>query len=154
MGRRRAIDGAEMKNEDMVGVWREQGREIMRADGSTVSDVPRNSQIMYSPDGFMCVVSTPKQQEPVPESVARMDLDATTPEARAAAAAGVTAYAGTFEVAGEDVHHTLFTALNPNRVGHTQVRHVTLAGDDLTLTAPIDANGNYFRIYWRRVRNR
>lgn len=143
-----------MKDDDLVGVWREQGREIIRADGSTVRDVPRSSQIMYSPDGFMCVVSTPKQQVPVPESVARMDLDATTPEARAEAAAGVTAYAGTFEVVGDDVRHTLCTALNPNRVGDTQIRHVTLDGDDLTLTAPKDAEGNYFRIYWRRAANR
>jgi hypothetical protein len=143
-----------MKNEDLVGVWREEGREIIRAGGNTVRDVPRNSQIMYSPDGFMSVVSTPKEQKPVPEHVARMDLDATTPAARAQAAAGVTAYAGTFEVIGDEVHHTLFTALNPNRVGDTQVRHVTLAGDNLTLTAPKDANGNGFRIYWRRATNR
>ena len=102
----------------------------------------------------MSVVSAPKGKPPVPESVARMDLDATTPEARAEAAAGVTAYAGTFEVVGEDVRHTLFTALNPNRVGNVQVRHVTLEGDDLTLTAPKDANGNFFRILWRRVRDR
>lgn len=142
-----------MKNKDLVGVWREKGREIIRVDGGTVADVPRSSQIMYSPDGFMCVVSTPRQQEPVSETVARMDLDATTPEARAEAAAGVTAYAGTFRVVGDDVHHTLFTALNPNRVGDTQIRHVTLSGDDLTLTAPKDAAGNYFRIYWRRARN-
>jgi Lipocalin-like domain len=140
-----------MRKEDLVGVWRERGREIVNADGSIAAAIPRNSQIMYSPDGFMSVVSTPKQQEPVPETVARMDLDATTPEARASAAAGVTAYAGTFQVVGEDVHHTLFTALNPNRVGDTQIRHVTLAGDDLTLTAPNDAEGNSFCIYWRRV---
>lgn len=143
-----------MRSEDLVGVWREEGREIIKADGSRVKDVPRSSQITYTSDGFMCVVSTPKQQKPVPETVARMDLDATTPEARAEAAAGVTAYAGTFDVVGDDVRHTLFTALNPNRVGHTQIRHVTLAGDDLTLTAPMDAAGNSFRIFWRRVRNR
>lgn len=143
-----------MKREDLVGVWREEGREIIHADGSTVNDVPRRSQIMYSPDGFMCVVSTRKGQSPVPESVARMDLDATTPPARAEAAAGVTAYAGTFEVVGDEVRHTLFTALNPNRVGDTQIRHVGLDGDNLTLTAPKDANGNHFRIFWRRVTNR
>jgi len=142
-----------MKDEDLVGVWREQGREIINADGTTVTAMPRRSQIMYSPDGFMSVVSTQRQQTPVPETVARMDRDATTPAARADAAAGVTAYAGTFKVTGEDVHHTLFTALNPNRVGNTQVRHVTLVGDDLTLTAPRDAEGKSFRIFWRRARN-
>lgn len=142
-----------MRNEDLVGVWREEGRDIIRADGSCVPDVPRASQIMYTADGFMSVVSTPKEKSSVPETVARMDLDATTPEARAEAAAGVTAYAGTFDLVGKEVRHTLFTALNPNRVGNVQTRHVTLDGDVLTLTAPKDANGNYFRIVWRRVRN-
>lgn len=38
-----------MKNEDLVGVWREHGREIeiVRADGSVTADVARASQIMY-----------------------------------------------------------------------------------------------------------
>lgn len=141
-----------MRNEDLVGVWREEGRETIRADGSTVAGAPRRSQIMYSPDGFMCVVSTQIKQEPISETIARMDLDATPPEARAEAAVGVTAYAGTFQVVGDDVHHALFTSLNPNRVGGTQIRHVKLSGDDLTLTAPKDAAGAYFRIFWRRAR--
>ncbi len=140
-----------MKNEDLVGVWRERGREIVRADGSVVWDVPRTSQIMYSPDGYMCVVNTPVERNKVSETVARMDLDATTPEQRAEAARGVTAYAGRFEVSGEEVRHTLFAAINPNRVGNTQVRRITLAGDDLTLTAPPDTQGNHFRIHWRRA---
>ena len=140
-----------MQNGDLVGVWRERSREIVRADGSVKADVPRASQIMYSSDGFMCVVNTPIERKPVSETVARMDLDATTPEQRAEAARGVTAYAGNFEVKGEEVHHTTFTAVNPNRVGDTQIRRIALAGDDLTLIAPPDAQGNYFRIHWRRV---
>jgi hypothetical protein len=140
-----------MKNEDLVGVWRERGRELVRADGSVKADVPRTSQIMYTPDGYMAVCNAPVGRKPVRETVARMDLDATSAEERAEAALGVVAYAGTFEVKGEDVHHTLFTALNPNRIGATQVRHVTLSGDDLTLAAPPDAQGNSFRIHWRRA---
>lgn len=143
-----------MRNEDLVGVWREQGREIVRADGSVKADVPRDSQIMYSPDGYMAVINTPRGREPVAESIARMDLDAASAEDRARAAAGVTAYAGEFQVVGDEVHHTLFAALNPNRVGDTQRRHITLDGDDLTLTSPPDANGSYFHIHWRRVRKR
>lgn len=140
-----------MRNEDLVGVWRELGREIVRADGSIKTDVPRASQIMYSADGYMAVVNTPKGRKPVSETVARMDLDATTPAERAEAALGVVAYAGRFEVSGEEVRHTLFSAVNPNRVGGTQVRRITLSGDDLTLSAPPDANGDSFRIRWRRA---
>ncbi len=140
-----------MRNEDLVGVWRERGREIVLADGTVKPDVPRTSQIMYSPDGYMAVVNTPKERKHVNETVPRMDLDATTPEQRAEATAGVVAYAGRFEVSGEEVRHTLFTAINPNRVGDVQRRHITLNGDDLTLTAPPDAQGNHFRIHWRRA---
>jgi lipocalin-like protein len=140
-----------MRNEDLVGVWRELGREIVRADGSVVQDVKRNSQIMYSPDGYMCVVNTPIERGKVNESVARMDLDATSAGERAEAALGVVAYAGRFAVSGEKVRHSIFTAVNPNRVGDTQLRHITLKGDDLTLTSPPDKNGNHFRIHWRRA---
>jgi hypothetical protein len=140
-----------MKNQDLVGVWRERGREIVRADGSVTADVARASQIMYSPDGYMCVVNTPIARKQVTETVARMDLDATTPGERAEAALGVVAYAGRFEVTGEEVRHSIFTAVNPNRVGGTQVRRITLSGDDLTLTSPPDSQGNHFRIHWRRA---
>ena len=140
-----------MQNEDLVGVWRERGREIVRADGSVTADVARASQIMYSPDGYMCVVNTPIARKKVSETVARMDLDATTPGERAEAALGVVAYAGRFEVTDEQVRHTIFTAVNPNRIGDTQVRRITLSGDDLTLTSPPDRQGNHFRIHWRRA---
>jgi len=153
-GNRMARGGPAMTNDDLVGVWREQGREIVRADGSVTVDIPRDSQIMYSADGYMGVINTPRGRAPVTESVARMDLDATSAEARSEAAAGVTAYAGEYQVIGEEVHHTIFAALNPNRVGNTQRRHITLVGDDLTLTSPPDAQGAYFRIHWRRVRKR
>jgi hypothetical protein len=140
-----------MTNEDLVGTWRERGREIVRADGSVKTDVARASQIMYAPDGYMCVVNAPADRKKVNETVARMDLDATTPDERAEAAVGVVAYAGRFEVSGEEVRHTLFTAINPNRVGDTQRRHITLKGDDLTLASPPDSQDNHFRIHWRRA---
>jgi Lipocalin-like domain len=140
-----------MKNEDLVGVWRELGRETVSKDGRITPDVPRASQIMYTADGYMSVVNAPKGRKAVNETAARMDLDATSAAERAEAAIGVVAYAGRFEVKGDEVHHTLFTAVNPNRVGDTQRRQVTLSGDDLTLAALPDAQGNFFRIHWRRA---
>jgi hypothetical protein len=140
-----------MTKEDLVGVWRERGREIVRADGTAEADVPRASQIMYTADGYMAVVNAPIERTRVTETAPRMDLDATSAAERAEAAIGVVAYAGRYEVTGEEVRHHLFTAINPNRVGDTQRRHITLKGDDLTLTAPPDAQGNHFRIHWRRA---
>ena len=140
-----------MKNEDLVGVWRERGRENVDKDGTVTPDIARTSQIMYTADGYMGVVNTPAGRARVNESVARMDLDAASAAERAQAAIGVVAYAGTFEVKGEEVFHTIFASVNPNRAGDTQRRHITLKGDDLTLTAPPDAQGNSFRIHWRRA---
>ena len=83
-----------MTKDDLVGVWRERGREIVHADGTIEADVPRASQIMYTPDGYMAVVNAPSGRTRVNETAPRMDLDATSPQERAEAAIGVVAYAG------------------------------------------------------------
>jgi hypothetical protein len=54
-------------------------------------------------------------------------------------------------VKGDLVHHTIYSALNPNLSGTTQVRRATLDGDGLTLTTLPDDKGNFFRIRWRRA---
>ena len=49
-----------MKREDIVGVYRQTGEEVVDADGKVIhSDSNRSSQIMYSADGYVGVVSTP-----------------------------------------------------------------------------------------------
>ena len=80
-----------------------------------------------------------------------MSLDGISVEERAAAAEGVVAYMGRYDVKDDTVRHTIDAAINPNLVGTTQVRRVTLAGDDLTLSALPDEGGNFFRIRWRRA---
>jgi hypothetical protein len=140
-----------MRAEDLVGAWRELGRETVNADGRIVPDVPRTSQIMYTPDGFMGVVNTPAKRARVGAASNPMSLDGLPAAERAAAAEGVVAYSGRYEVKGNTVLHTIYSALNPNLAGTTQIRHVTLVGDDLTLASPPDAKGNFFRIRWRRA---
>jgi hypothetical protein len=140
-----------MTKDDLVGVWREVGRELVGPDGSVKRDIPRASQIVYTADGYMSVVNAPRGRAAVTEADSRMDLNAAGAEARAQAALGVVAYAGRFEVEGDVVLHRIFTSLNPNRVGETQQRRATLNGDDLTLAAPPDARGATFRIHWRRA---
>jgi len=140
-----------MRSEDLVGAWRELGRETVSADGSITPDVPRTSQIMYTPDGFMGVVNTPAKRARVGETSNPMSLDGISAQERAAAAEGVVAYTGRYEVDGDTVRHTIYSALNPNLVGTTQLRRATIVGDDLTLAAPPDAKGNFFRIRWRRA---
>ena len=140
-----------MRAEDLVGAWRELGRDFVNGDGSIKPDIPRTSQIMYTPDGFMGVVNTPAKRAPVGEASNPMSLDGLSAAERAAAAEGVVAYTGRYEMKGDVVQHTIYSALNPNLVGTTQLRRVTLQGDDLTLATLPDAKGNYFRIRWRRA---
>jgi len=140
-----------MRAEDLVGAWRELGRDFISGDGTVKPDVPRTSQIMYTPDGFMGVVNTPTQRARVGEGSNPMSLDGIPAAERAQAAAGVVAYTGRYEVKGDIVHHTIYSALNPNLVGTTQRRLATLDGDDLTLATVPDAKGNFFSIRWRRA---
>jgi hypothetical protein len=140
-----------MRTEDLVGAWRELGRDFVSGDGSIKPDIPRTSQIMYTPDGFMGVVNTPAKRARVGEGANPMSLDGIAATERAAAAEGVVAYTGRYEVRGDVVHHTIYSALNPNLAGSTQERHAILNGDDLTLATLPDVKGNYFRIRWRRA---
>ena len=140
-----------MRAEDLVGAWRELGRDFVNGDGSIKPDIPRTSQIMYTPDGFMGVVNTPAKRARVGGTSNPMSLDGIAAAERAAAAEGVVAYTGRYEMKGDIVQHTIYSALNPNLVGTTQLRRVTLQGDDLTLATLPDAKGNYFRIRWRRA---
>ena len=140
-----------MRAEDLVGAWRELGRDFVNGDGSIKPDIPRTSQIMYTPDGFMGVVNTPAKRARVSDGSNPMSLDGISAAERAAAAEGVVAYTGRYEVKGDIVQHTIHSSLNPNLVGSTQIRRVTLSGDDLTLATLPDAKGNYFRIRWRRA---
>jgi len=139
-----------MRSEDLVGAWRELGREFVAADGSIKPDVPRTSQIMYTADGYMGVVNTPAGRTRLKQA-GQMNLDTASEAERAQAALGVVAYTGRYEVDGDVVKHHIYSALHPDLPGTTQLRRATLSGDDLTLASLPDANGNSFRIRWRRA---
>jgi hypothetical protein len=141
-----------MTKDDLIGVYRGISEETVRADGTVVSGSARNSQIMYSPDGYMSVVSSRTDRKPVRDTGPRMDLSALDPDERAEAAAHVVAYAGRYEVKDGSVYHHIEMALNPSLVGQTRSRRIHLDGDNLTLTSVPDAEGTFARIRWRRVR--
>ena len=145
------MTGKSLVDADLIGAWRELGREFISADGSVKADIPRNSQIVYAPGGFMGVLNTPRERVAVSETGARMDLDNVSAEERAQASKGVVSYFGRYRIDGDHVLHTIEGALNPNLIGTTQLRHVALSGDDLTLSSPPDGQGNSFLIRWRRA---
>jgi Lipocalin-like domain len=143
---------AMMKRENLVGVYRQLGEEVVDAAGKVIhSDHNRSSQIMYSADGYVGVVSTPNGRKKLANAGGRTDLEGATPEELVEAARRVTCYAGHFEVKGDEVHHHVDMALSPNLVGQTMVRRVEINGDDLTLAALPDSQGQVRRILWRRV---
>ena len=138
--------------EDIVGVYRGVSEEAVRKDGSVVSGSARNSQIMYSANGYMGVVSTRADRKMVPDPSGRMDLNALSAADRDVVASDVVSYAGRYEVKDGSVHHHIEMALNPSLVGQTRTRRIQMNGDDLILTTDPDADGNFGRIRWRRVR--
>jgi len=141
-----------LKREDMVGVYRQLGEEIVGADGRVIeSDSNRSSQIMYSADGYVGVVSTPAGRKKLSAPPGRTDLGGASPEELAEATRAVTCYAGHFELKGDMVHHHVEMALNPNLVGQTMTRRVKIDGPNLTLSALPDALGRTRRILWRKV---
>jgi hypothetical protein len=141
-----------LKKEDMVGVYRGRGEETVDAAGKVIHSADsNNSQIMYSADGYVGVVSTPSSRKATSAPAGRTDLGGTTPEELVEATRSVTCYAGRFEVSGDEVHHHVEMALNPNLVGQTMIRRVQFDGPNLTLSARPDAQGNVRKILWRRV---
>ena len=141
-----------MKREDIAGVYRQLGFEVLDATGKVVeSDYNCASQIMYSVDGYVGVVSTPAGRKKTSAPAGRTDLAGATPEELAEVTRGVTCYAGHYELKDGEVRHHIEMALNPNLVGQTMVRRAQIKGADLTLTAPPDQKGNVRRILWRRV---
>src|SRR5258708_39771218 len=91
---------------DMVGVYRQLGEEVVDAAGKLIhSDSNRSSQIMYSADGYVGVVSMPSGRKKLADAGGRTDLGGATPEELAEATRTVTCYAGHYELKDGEVHH-------------------------------------------------
>ncbi|MBM3527544.1 MAG: lipocalin-like domain-containing protein [Alphaproteobacteria bacterium] len=140
-----------MTKDELVGVYRTLGEDTVAADGTVTSDSDRTAQIMYSPDGYMAVVSMPNGRKRTAKGAAGPDLGGATPEERAEVSLGMVCYAGRYELKDNVLHHRVEMALNPNAVGQTIVRRAELKGTDLTLSSVPAPDGSYRRIRWRRV---
>ncbi|MDJ0960126.1 MAG: lipocalin-like domain-containing protein [Acidimicrobiia bacterium] len=74
---------------------------------------------------------------------------------RAAAAAGYVAYAGTYEIVGDEVHHRVEVSLFPDWVGGVQQRRMAWQDGDLVLssvgTVTRDGKTAVNRLRWRRI---
>ncbi len=88
--------------------------------------------LLYGADGFMSAVMMAGKRDKLgaPSLVAAGDAAALR------AARECIAYAGRFEVRGDQVHHHVLSSLLPDWVGETLVRTIAWQGDRLTLTPP------------------
>jgi hypothetical protein len=108
--------------------------------------------IMYTSDGYMSA----QIMRPDRPAFDRPETGGGTPEQAEAAAVGYLAYSGPFTVDENTgvLHHQPRVSLLPNWLNHTQIRHSTLDGDHLTLsaiTAASDGIETLSTLLWKRA---
>jgi len=125
-----------MLHDAVLGTWELVSYTAEENDGGPVT-YPLGPDalglIMYTGDGYMSA----QIMRPDRPAFDRPETDGGTPEQAAAAAAGYLAYSGPFTVDENTgvLHHQPRVSLLPNWLNLTQLRHSTLDGDHLTLSA-------------------
>lgn len=134
---------------DLIGAWQLQSWSLVYEDGRP-SEHPLGHDakglILYTADGHVSATLM---------RAGRQSIGDGGTEARARACDDCFAYAGTYEVRGEAVFHTIVVATNPALAGITSTRNILLDldGRRLTLSGPDfspDAR-RWQRIVWRRA---
>ncbi len=122
------------KPSPLVGSWRLVSFEL-RDDEGTVSR-PWGDEVSgintYTADGFLSEQFGSAHRP----ALAHDDWVSATPAEIDLAARHYFAYAGTYEIDGEQVVYHLDVSLMPNWVGKTERRSWSIAGDTLTITTP------------------
>jgi hypothetical protein len=137
--------------ESLIGAWKLVSWSIELGAGDEkrypFGEHPVGS-IMYSADGRMLAAIATGEREALSNAVPQR-----APEhEKLAAFDSFFSYGGHFEVIGDDVVHHVDISLNPNFVGSTQVRRITLQGDQLELSASEVAGPQVrkHRLCWQR----
>lgn len=132
---------------DLIGSWRLESWALVYEDGRP-SEYPLGRDavglILYTADGHMSATLARKKRPP---------MASTDAQERAKAYDDCFAYAGSYEVRGEAVFHSIEVATNPALTGITSTRNIHLDGNRLTLSGPDFSPSvpRYHRIIWRRV---
>lgn len=136
---------------DLVGAWSLQRWEVQTRQGmhQPYGDQPRGL-LSYTSDGYMqasiAAAGRPLLAGPSPRSAPEDEL--------AASFLSFFAYAGRYELIGDDVVHHVEIALNPAMAGTQQVRHANLRDGALVLSADEELGGGSrrsHRLVWRRA---
>jgi len=134
-----------LQKSDLLGTWTLiRTRETVDGvdTGREPIGVGATGVIHYLPDDRMAVIMANGGRQPM--SRGRYDSDDCE---TAESARTFTAYAGTFEVDGNDVIHHLDLCLHQDHVGTDYLRHATLDGDRLVLAMP-EARSRKGMIQW------
>jgi Lipocalin-like domain len=91
--------------------------------------------LMYSAEGLMSAVLMASDRPNLAMDLLQGTSTATDAETAAAFRSGY-GFAGTYEITGSEITHSLLVSTMPNWVGTTQVRPFELEGDLLTLYPP------------------
>jgi len=141
-----------MATNPLLGTWRLISYEARTGDGAVSYPLGKNPSgfILYSEDGYMSVTMMSANRT----NYASSDLRAGTPEEKLAAAETYLSYSGKYTFEGDRVLHHVEVSFFPNRVGTTQVRHLTLSGNTVTLRTPamlISGEEQTAELVWQRA---
>lgn len=141
-----------MNPAEIVGSWRLSSWAQEYDDGRRVLPMGETPQglITYTADGHMSVVITGSDR-PSFRTGGQWDADVAE---RAGAYDTCLAYAGRYEVDGDQIQHHVEISLFPDWVGHTQVRQADLSNGQLHLTARAEEGtpqARTARLSWQRT---
>ena len=144
--------------ESLIGAWRLVSVETIRPDGQVIYPFygkRPQGLIVYDRSGWMMVqiVSDPAPTAPSVDS--REEFSAASDADKAKAAEGYYGYFGTFtfDAKNSTVTHHIRQSMLPGERGENGLRHVSLDGDHLTLTATTHEMGEEHKrkLVWQRV---
>jgi hypothetical protein len=142
-----------MKASDLIGRWDIVSWLQRYDDGRITHPLGErlNGHIHYLPDGEMfCMISRADR----PAFTTGGQWNASTEE-KAAAYSGMLTYAGSYDIEGDCVSHSIALSLFPNWVGGVQRRLARLEGDTLYLEARLEESTPQARtaqLVWTRTR--
>lgn len=136
---------------DLVGTWRLVAWRRITSDGAVSFPLGQDAQgtLVYARDGGMSVVLTAAARPPMGGDPLGGDVDS-----RARCYSTCLAYAGSYEVHGETVIHSVSESLYPNWSGTSQPRTIDFQDGDLVLSTPSQpgaSGGTVNEIVWSRV---
>jgi Lipocalin-like domain len=144
----------------LVGIWKLLSAISIHPDGTVDAEAygaNPTGYITYAAEGHMMVMFAKSDRPPFSQDVRSPlseEMNAIAIEELAHAFTSFNAYAGSYTLDGNTVHHHLTLASIPNRVGTTLVRTFTVSENHLILRTPAtqrDGVLTVFELTWEKL---